>query len=525
MLVPGRKRILALLFLGVSFLQAQGGQPSADAMRAALPALKGKERLATLLDLANALETKAPREALAHASEGRALAIQLGDKEKETACLTTAAYCCIQTGDFTPAIEQGKQALALADAIGNRDRAGKAHNILGAAYTFMGAYSQALEEGIQALRIREALGQENSIALSLNLLGVIYHQSGQYEKAIEYYDHILRRLQEHPDTRRLILAKLNKGFAQYKLGRLAESLRNHQEALALAEASGESAYLNYTHLNLGLTYTDLKQFDQARHYLHLADLAYREQDQKHGLVQVLNARARLHLLSGEFAKGIPLAREGAALARSINARDELKKSYEMISDLYGRLNNLPESYRYYKLATQTKDSIYTIQESNKIAEASMRIVTLKKDGEIEALKKEQIISGLQIEKQRYLSIIFVSSIGFLGAIVFLLGNYGKQMRQAKKRLEQSNADLASINTELQDKINEVKTLSGLLPICAQCKKIRDDEGYWTQLEGYISERTSAIFTHGICPHCAEALYPDAMKQMTAKGEKPAADLG
>lgn len=60
--------------------------------------------------------------------------------------------------------------------------------------------------------------------------------------------------------------------------------------------------------------------------------------------------------------------------------------------------------------------------------------------------------------------------------------------------------------ELQQAISQVKTLSGLLPICASCKKIRNDEGYWQQLETFISERSEANFTHGICPECTKELY-------------------
>ncbi len=62
-------------------------------------------------------------------------------------------------------------------------------------------------------------------------------------------------------------------------------------------------------------------------------------------------------------------------------------------------------------------------------------------------------------------------------------------------------------TELKQALTEVRTLSGLLPICAQCKKIRDDRGYWNQIEIYIRERTDADFSHGVCPDCARALYP------------------
>lgn len=62
--------------------------------------------------------------------------------------------------------------------------------------------------------------------------------------------------------------------------------------------------------------------------------------------------------------------------------------------------------------------------------------------------------------------------------------------------------------ELTEALANVKTLKGLLPICASCKKIRDDKGYWTQIESYIYKHSDAEFSHGICPDCAQKLYPE-----------------
>ncbi|MGD9365722.1 MAG: hypothetical protein PVH87_08515 [Desulfobacteraceae bacterium] len=68
----------------------------------------------------------------------------------------------------------------------------------------------------------------------------------------------------------------------------------------------------------------------------------------------------------------------------------------------------------------------------------------------------------------------------------------------------------------------MKVLQGLLPICASCKKIRDDRGYWNQIESFISEHSEAEFSHGICPACAEKLYPDEYEDI--KPEKGAPTL-
>jgi K+-sensing histidine kinase KdpD len=76
------------------------------------------------------------------------------------------------------------------------------------------------------------------------------------------------------------------------------------------------------------------------------------------------------------------------------------------------------------------------------------------------------------------------------------------------------------NEELQEALDKVKQLSGLLPICASCKKIRDDKGYWNQIESYISKHSEAIFTHGICPECTKKIYPEYYEQvLDKKGKK------
>jgi hypothetical protein len=81
----------------------------------------------------------------------------------------------------------------------------------------------------------------------------------------------------------------------------------------------------------------------------------------------------------------------------------------------------------------------------------------------------------------------------------------RAIAEAKRTAEQEKERLI---VELQEALANVKTLSGLLPICANCKKIRDDDGYWTMVEHYFTEHTEAKFSHGICPECGKKLYGD-----------------
>jgi C4-dicarboxylate-specific signal transduction histidine kinase len=82
------------------------------------------------------------------------------------------------------------------------------------------------------------------------------------------------------------------------------------------------------------------------------------------------------------------------------------------------------------------------------------------------------------------------------------------IRLRTNELQAANTGLKGKNRDLEAAMKEIKTLSGLLPICMHCKKIRDDQGYWKQMETYIHEHSDAQFSHSICRECAEKFYPD-----------------
>ena len=92
----------------------------------------------------------------------------------------------------------------------------------------------------------------------------------------------------------------------------------------------------------------------------------------------------------------------------------------------------------------------------------------------------------------------------------------EELRSYSTRLEElveeRTSELSRAVTGLQEALARVSTLSGLLPICASCRKIRDDKGYWSQLEAYVLEHSDVQFSHGICPECTKKLYPGLLDQ-------------
>ncbi|MCP3951301.1 MAG: hypothetical protein GY697_03665 [Desulfobacterales bacterium] len=93
----------------------------------------------------------------------------------------------------------------------------------------------------------------------------------------------------------------------------------------------------------------------------------------------------------------------------------------------------------------------------------------------------------------------------------LYSKLGRKVRELESDIaERKSIEIERENMviELQTALADVKTLSGLLPICSVCKKIRDDTGYWNQIEAYIHKHSGTRFSHGICPDCAREYYPD-----------------
>ncbi len=106
--------------------------------------------------------------------------------------------------------------------------------------------------------------------------------------------------------------------------------------------------------------------------------------------------------------------------------------------------------------------------------------------------------------------LFIVYSAFMPAIVAVFAYIGYFI----ERMSRENYIALS---RLSESMAQVKQLSGLLPICWECKNVRDDSGYWRQIEVYIANHTEAVFSHGICPPCMEKLYPEYLPDEDIRG--------
>ena len=127
----------------------------------------------------------------------------------------------------------------------------------------------------------------------------------------------------------------------------------------------------------------------------------------------------------------------------------------------------------------------------------------------------EVCTRLKADKQSSdIPVIFVTAVSEvndaarafeLGAVDYVTKPFNPLTIKARVK---THVQLYNTMQELKHTLLKVKTLSGLLPICAHCKKIRDDKGYWNQIESYIKDHSEAEFSHSICQECAKKHYPD-----------------
>ncbi|MCP4714294.1 MAG: PAS domain-containing protein [Deltaproteobacteria bacterium] len=148
------------------------------------------------------------------------------------------------------------------------------------------------------------------------------------------------------------------------------------------------------------------------------------------------------------------------------------------------------------ITNKTHSGSYTNDISTKHMKNNLKVITSKKVITFE--ETAMLTDGLHY----YISIkfpIFDNKNNIIGT-----GGISTDITE-RKRL---GKELLKSNKELKNSLKEIKTLRGILPICTECKNIRDSKGYWSQVEDYIESHSEAIFSHGLCEKCSAELYGD-----------------
>jgi len=198
------------------------------------------------------------------------------------------------------------------------------------------------------------------------------------------------------------------------------------------------------------------------------------------------------------------------VTHSITEKDAIENILQICSTLFS-----PQKLFFASVKEGQPDQIYSLSllpEDKSIIKT--RLTNLSKNHAWTESEK-----GFQIQisyQSNILGILEVDELAcpeykkhYLNLTMSMVDVYGLAIENAMRfqRIKAAENESKQKNVKLEKAMAEIKKLSGLLPICMHCKKIRDDKGYWSSLEGYIQENSEAEFSHSICRECAEEHYP------------------
>jgi PAS domain S-box-containing protein len=227
----------------------------------------------------------------------------------------------------------------------------------------------------------------------------------------------------------------------------------------------------------------------------------------------LKAAEQAHMLH-TWEEAVESLRESEGRLRSLfqSAVDAI-----VLADPYGRILSWNQSAGRlfgYSAEEVLGQSLTWLMPARYRAAHEGGLARVRSTGETRILGKTMELQGLKKNGTEFpLELSLTRWVGHYGTI------YCGIIRDVtdRKRAEEERERLI---LQLQEALASVKTLSGLLPICATCKKIRDDSGYWNRLESYLAERSGVEFTHGLCPECARQMHPDWDEEEGKASQKP-----
>ena len=418
----------------------------------------GSELAVVLNNLAYACLHSDPLRAEAYAQEAGDLA------EKQELFIEQAKSCRmlgtinLEEGNFAEAMSYCRKSMEIYKELGDKDGMATVHGTMASTYRSQGMIDKALEHYHESLRREQECGaSKDDLALCYLNIGACYSGLHRLDLAQSSYEYARSIWEESGDRMKLSYLYHNIGTVHGEKEELDRAQEYFQKALEIREDLGDKKGTASTLANLGSLHKNLDDNESAlRCFIRSLEL-YEEIDNRRGIARICGCIGGIYTTLGRLDEAEELILRGLSITRKLSVKDWEILCLEKITNLYEAKGDLQKALQYFRELKTCVEEHLNEKSMEKIAGLQVQFETEKKEKEAEIYRLK-------------------------------------------------NVELSRMNDELRDALAHVKTLQGLLPICSNCKKVRDDDGYWKQIESYVSDHSDAKFSHGICPECMVKLY-------------------
>lgn len=432
--------------------------------------------------------------------------------------------------------------LQAAREAGASDGIAYAHNDLGLAALRVADYETAVMHFDSARVLRSALPDTMAWARAANNLGVAHHQWGRLEPALVAWEEAESLWRATGNDHGVATVLTNVGRLYDVWGAYGRAIESFAEAVQHARRDGEGALIGYALQSLGTSLVKVGDlagaavaFDES-----MSATESVEPDQARSARALVRlGRARLRLAEGDPAGAVPLLealfdgppeeaftdRQGETLLvladalassgdsaraeviyeRALELAREAGQSRRRIQALEGlvaldsaRVDTEAAARHLAEIAEQRRQLIDRSTEERLVA-LDARMATERAIRDNLTLRRDRDVDRALLARQRQVGLLGLGLLVSLASLVAFVAYVNRTGRRQRTALEVANA-------ELRDAMEQVRTLRQMIPICANCKRIRSDAGFWESVESYMTEHAGASFSHSICGECGPELY-------------------
>lgn len=431
------------------------------------------------------------------AAQSAALARQALDSAREAdnaaeaaEALHNLAAAHRNLASYALALDFAQQSANAYAAIGDRKGEAQGYNTLGLVAADQGDFPTSLEYHLKALEIREAIGDRQGLSYSYNNLGNMYRNVRDFERAIEYHQKALALKEELGDQGSLAFSHHNLGTVYRTMGDAPRALESLRRGLAIRESLGDKRAMasSYNAIALTLEPTDpvaaLAEYRKA--------LAIREEiNDRRGIAGTLTNIGNTQRRLDRPGDAVATLTRALALAREIEAPVIEIEVMQNLAEAEAARGNFRAAYDWHQQYAALEDKTFNQQNSDRLNRMNIAYQAAQREQEIALLNAQAELNDARLTRQRTL----IAAAVVVSLVLLLL--YLHRRRSEQRYRQQAE--------RLSEALLTAKTLRGLLPVCAECKRIRDEGGAWHTMEHYIMERSDANFTHGYCPTCSNAM--------------------
>ncbi len=428
-------------------------QVEIDSLIDVIPKLNGTDRLGALEELSYRYSYINNEKYLKYSRAGLEYALAEGDSSYISTFLIELGYYYKFGGSYQEALNNLFRSVKISKKNGYNILLARAYTGLGSVYHELSIYDKALDFHSKSLSLKEASGNKSGLGVSYNNIGLIYYKIDDPVRALEFYVKSLNFKLLKGDTAECAINYINMGFVYSELQDVnsqSKAVESFKLAIELALKYNELYRLGYAYNGIAKVYIQKVKYDSARYYLNLS--VKESVEKKYNKLNSSNYYlfAKISFLEKRYQQAIKYLQLSQALLYNLKDKNRIKNNYRLYSEIFEEQKILDSAFYYQKKYTKLKDSIFSNELANNIA--NVQIATIEELSQKKIADQEDRISKTKSLSFFLLSILALS----IALIVVIFRNYistnkiNKKLNENKIKIEAQKEDLEIKNKQLAD---------------------------------------------------------------------------